>query len=422
MFKSEDDFKKIVDRLNIDHKPSPAHREKLRRQMLSGFDKSSKRSIQRIITFQTIGRTIMKSSITKLAAAAVIIIALLIGIHQFGGSTPAFADIVQPLLTARTTTCKITINIKGEPPQIRDCMFMAGRMRQVMPNGVIQISDKYHGQKMKLYPAEKKAVIFEMTNIPEDKQRSTNWFEFEQIRECIRQAQETEDESVKFIGKQKIDGVTAFGYRIVENSDMMDMTVWADAETLLPIRIEYSLASAGVYMNIEGTITYSDIVFNEELDESLFSIQVPEGYEGQTMQYDYEPFKPPGEEDLIQALRLWSGTTNGKFPSELNIETLGEFFQVLEEKMGLKSEKDKAPDLSNPKLHEFWRIWRRITRGIGFVQKLPSESDLHYVGKDVKFGDANTAILWYRPESSEAYRVIYGDLSVKEVAPEDLPK
>ncbi len=419
MFKNETDFKKIVSRLNIDTEPNPAHREKLRRQMLSVFNETEQKSQKRTTPLGVFRRKIMKSPITKLAAAAVIIIAVLIGVHQLGASTPAFADIVRPLLSARTTTCKITINIKGEPPQTRDCMFMEpGRMRQVMPSGVIRISDKRQGQTMKLYPAEKKAIIYEMTNIPEDKQRQTNWFQ--QIRECIRQAQENEDESVKFIGKQKIDGVRAIGYRIGENSDMMDMTVWADAETLLPIRIEYSLASAGAI--IEGTITYSDIVVNVELDESLFSIQVPEGYESQTMQYDYEPFEPPGEEDLIQALRLWSGTTNGKFPSELNIETLGEFIQVLKEKMGLKFEKGKASDLSNPKLHEFWRIWRRITRGIGFVSKLPSESDLHYAGKDAKFGDPETAIFWYRPEGSETYRVIYGDLSVKDVAPGNLPE
>jgi len=415
MFKNEADFEKIVGELNIDTELNPAHCENLRAQMLSVFNETAQKRTMPLGVFR---RSIMKSPIIRIAAAAaVIIILVLIGIHQLAGSAPAFADIVRPLLTARTATCKITINIKGEPPQTRDCMFMEpSRMRQVMPNGVIQISDKHQGQKMKLYPAEKKAVILETTNMPEDKQRSDNWFL--QIRECLRQAQETEDESVKFIGKQKIDGVKAIGYRIGENSDMMDMTVWADTETLLPIRIEYSLASAGVYMNIEGTITYSDIVFNEELDESLF--EVPEGYESQTMQYDYEPFKPPGEEDLIQALRLWSGITNGKFPSELNIETLGEFIQVLKEKMGLKFEKGKAPDLSNPKLHEFWRIWRRITRGVGFVSKLPSESDWHYTGKEVYFGDSDTPIFWYRPEGSETYRVIYGDLSIQEVAPDNL--
>ena len=63
-----------------------------------------------------------------------------------------------------------------------------------------------------------------------------------------------------------------------------------------------------------------------------------------------------------------------------------------------------------------------IVRGIMFAQMLPADSDWHYAGKDVKLGDVNTAIFWYRPANSETYRVIYGDLSVKDVAPENLSK
>jgi len=40
----------------------------------------------------------------------------------------------------------------------------------------------------------------------------------------------------------------------------------------------------------------------------------------------------------------------------------------------------------------------------------------------VEFGDADTAVFLYRPKDSDTYRVIYGDLSVKDSAPEDLPK
>ncbi len=68
MFKNENDFKKIVSRLNIDNKPNDAHRQNLRRQMLSAFGRSG----QHRISWQTI----MKSPITKLAIAAVIIIAV----------------------------------------------------------------------------------------------------------------------------------------------------------------------------------------------------------------------------------------------------------------------------------------------------------------------------------------------------------
>jgi len=53
---------------------------------------------------------------------------------------------------------------------------------------------------------------------------------------------------------------------------------------------------------------------------------------------------------------------------------------------------------------------------------LQSENDLHYVGNGVKLGEGESEVFWYRPDGSEAYRVIYGDLSVKDVAPENLPK
>ncbi len=48
--------------------------------------------------------------------------------------------------------------------------------------------------------------------------------------------------------------------------------------------------------------------------------------------------------------------------------------------------------------------------------------DQQYAGNGVKLGEADKAIFWYRPEGAETYRVIYGDLSVKDVAAENLPK
>jgi hypothetical protein len=48
--------------------------------------------------------------------------------------------------------------------------------------------------------------------------------------------------------------------------------------------------------------------------------------------------------------------------------------------------------------------------------------DSHYAGSGVKVGEADKAVFWYLPEGSDTYRVIYGDLSVKDVAAGDLPK
>ena len=89
MFENESDFEKIVSRLNINTKPNPAHREKLRWQMLSAFNKASR---------QTLRNTIMKSPITKIAAA-VIIIAGIAGIYHFiklDESTIIFTQVQSP--------------------------------------------------------------------------------------------------------------------------------------------------------------------------------------------------------------------------------------------------------------------------------------------------------------------------------------
>jgi hypothetical protein len=78
VFKDESGFEKIVGQLNIDIEPNRVHRESLRRQMLSAFNET-----QRATSTTLFWRTIMKSPITKLAAAAVVIIAVMVGIYHF---------------------------------------------------------------------------------------------------------------------------------------------------------------------------------------------------------------------------------------------------------------------------------------------------------------------------------------------------
>ena len=68
------------------------------------------------------------------------------------------------------------------------------------------------------------------------------------------------------------------------------------------------------------------------------------------------------------------------------------------------------------------QIGMAFARGMLFHQMLESQSKWHYTGASVRLGDASTAVFWYQPQGSQDYRVIYGDLSVKDVAEADLPK
>jgi hypothetical protein len=44
-----------------------------------------------------------------------------------------------------------------------------------------------------------------------------------------------------------------------------------------------------------------------------------------------------------------------------------------------------------------------------------------YAGKGVKRGDAQTPVFWYIPKDSKQGRVVYGDLSVRDVPVDQLP-
>jgi hypothetical protein len=62
-----------------------------------------------------------------------------------------------------------------------------------------------------------------------------------------------------------------------------------------------------------------------------------------------------------------------------------------------------------------------VTSPLVFLRFFKGQGQWHYKGAGVELGDASAPIFWYQPQDSENFRVIYGDLSVEEVPPEDLP-
>jgi len=75
----EKNLEDLIRRLDIDTEPDPAHRARLRWQMLSRFNETAQRQSSR----QTIWRNAMKSPLTKLAVAAAILIVAIITVRHF---------------------------------------------------------------------------------------------------------------------------------------------------------------------------------------------------------------------------------------------------------------------------------------------------------------------------------------------------
>jgi len=242
-----------------------------------------------------IWRIIMKIGMTKFAAAAVIIIAVLIGTYYSGGSIDGtnvvFAEVVQPLLTAETGRFKMTIdvagsdldwiNYEGDPVQTIEVVFDGpGRTRWDIPTGEVLVANMQQGKVMILMPAKKQAAVMQVGPagvIP----RHNRFNKLLALRPLIEYALETEDASVEFLGEREIEGVTVIGYYMTGPEHHGDITIWADSETKLPIRIEQSMGPE--------TAVISHIAYNVELDESLFGVEPPEGYSAPASEGDKEP-------------------------------------------------------------------------------------------------------------------------------------
>ena len=82
--------------------------------------------------------------------------------------------------------------------------------------------------------------------------------------------------------------------------------------------------------------------------------------------------------------------------------------------------KDKEP--SEEEAMELGQAFAaKLTRMMMFIQAKGGQT-WRYVGDGVQLGDGQTPVCWYKPKDSETYRVVYGDLSVKDVPAEDLPE
>jgi len=251
-----------------------------------------------------------------------------------------------------------------------------------------------------LVPPTRNYVAFEFSfaDPPEDADTGP-YVSVETLRALPAAADET-------LGRRQIDGRTLEGFRVTE--DDATTTVWLDPKTGELARAELEFAhSPG--MNLIMT----DFQFDVPLDDSLFSLEPPEGYTplNEDLQADMAEV---GEQDLIAFLRLWSSwTTDKTFPPTL----VGPEISKIAMQMAREG-KFTGAEAAGYDVNQQAQI---MYRGMVFMGKLPAGS-WRYAGQNVPFGDPTTPIFWYRPEGSPTYRVIYADLSVLDVAGEDLPQ
>ncbi|MBW8040056.1 MAG: hypothetical protein FVQ85_08665 [Planctomycetes bacterium] len=267
MFKNEDDFKTIVNRLNIDDKPSPGHRESLRGQILSVFNKSGE---QPETESSSLWRTIMKSPIAKLAAAAGIIIAVLIGIHQLGDSieTVALADVIEAMHNAEWVHCHIVTDFTGVDEEIATKNAGIGwegwesvnplRSIEKHNNGKIYFTEEYKGKTSRYDPESNTITIVEYKNPSTSQQDYAGIGDmyFKQISEWEKQGNKANYEEGIYEGYPviiiSIDVTSDYGRRT-------KMSIIVESETYLPKKLTAKQWLKDQYEGlISGTFDYPE--------------------------------------------------------------------------------------------------------------------------------------------------------------------
>jgi predicted anti-sigma-YlaC factor YlaD len=341
-------------------------------------------------------RIIMKSPIIKLAAAAVIIAAVIVGVTPFLGGTVTFADVIEPILNARTVVLDLVVGSEETGLVVHD-IVVGSKIRRTIPNMGLAIIDLDNARALRLDPSEKSAVY---VDIQGPIQQYMNSY-LGMVRDIVADMENHPEWPVQELGQRWMNGQSAVGFLLsVPN---IKLTIWADAETAAPIRIEMLMGqSQTIIKNIE---------FDVPVDESLVSMDIPDGYTLHEGELDYTDFD---EQDFIIILQFWAEhVLGGNFPDSVSAKDILKMRPALRQKI----------DQLNISDEEKMQIGAAMGRGFIFFRQLEfSDTDWHYVGKGVELGDANTAVFLYRPEGSEYYRVMFGDLHIEEVAPENLPQ
>lgn len=216
---------------------------------------------------------IMKSKTTKLATAAVIIIAALAGIGVFNldNATSVYAKAIQSVKEAGTFSCIARYGTLEQEkmfkePDLMRCTYLSGVDEAFI--GEVTIINYSQRQELVLNPISKTAFLWDKSSEYEIN-NNTGELELTQLDISLRDRMlSLRAKAVKDLGEENLNGDLI--RKLQSTTDKQITTVWVDPESNLPVQIE---------INRQGKkIKYSSIKIDKDISDELFSLNPPDGY------------------------------------------------------------------------------------------------------------------------------------------------
>lgn len=356
--KPADKIKELINKSEVATSPGADQR------MLAGAQKHLEKlkHNKRAPNQPDIWRIIMKSRISILAAAAVIIIAVLVGINQFGGSVTsvAWADVAEKLDRIHSYIYRQR-DSRTSGPQKEGFEFIGRDTEQIIYSSAKygKRTDSYKGGQLRfsiyMLPQEKALI-----NVLHSSKECIRYPLLNgyvggtdlKIREMVESLLSNDYVELGFdtIDGLQVEGVELNGQKI--SGPRLDDAVtrlWVDIETGLPVRIE--LEGLAYRTTTKVKIVQDEFQWNVELQASDFEPDIPSDY---TLVEQELPSEPEPEETFAAEEKS----------QEVNLPDIGD--------LNLLGLEDDEPDVIVPLvgMNEIWRAQDEI------VSTWPDYSDV----------------------------------------------
>jgi hypothetical protein len=387
-----------------------------------------------------LGRLIMKSPISKIAIAAIVVIAAITGLTMFDKTSGVvLADVLTKIerigaykyqMDMTSTGSQSVGNTKMDINQVlTGYMIMSQEYGMKMKIDILN-ADNHTTTVQETYLLIKEKSLLtishtlksytrmEIDDTQIDRMKNQNYDPGKMVEQFLTS-------EYKSLGISTIDGIRVEGFETNDTKyaggmfDKVDIKLWIDVKTQLPVLMDMDCRMKEP-MNIAISGVIDDFQWNVPVDAAEFEPIIPGDYKSALG----GSIKMPAhnEETVIQGLKLYADFT-GRYPEELNLTILTSHVreitqgdtpaskQLQEELKGLKTE-ERSQKLMD--------VFMPIQGAVAFYMFLVQDhKDPAYYGDIVTPQDFDQVLLRWKVSDNE-YRVIFGSLHAETVTKEVL--
>jgi len=419
---NEKELEQLLGDLTFDDTPDRKHRDLLEQELLRNFDLHGSKTVGS--RHHAKWRIVMNTKIAKIAAAAVLLIAAFVGFGLLDGtSSVSWAQVRDQVAAVKAVVYKVQVKTteNGKPVQLRIEATLANqhgtRMDTYMGKQLLGRSFTLADKKSQIHIFPKKKKYIEVALTEENRIENGDP---KLIVESFMKGDYQE------LGRREIDGVAVKG---IQSSDVSPTagfpggrglmealkdqscakvltSLWVDVATGWPVEIAMDVTDKDG--NEQMKIVVGDFQWDAQIDPATFGSIIPEGY---TAMYKVDAQHLEEGKQLLDGLKYFAQINDGKYPAKLSIrDVVGEIGKIYGAKKGDPSFKIDDTQVSTLKF------------GAQYFQTLQKDGkDPAYYGPTVTAADANKVLLRWKLSDGQ-YRVIMGDLQIKDVDAAQLAK